>query len=67
MCKENAGGRSCSGHFCQSANTKIFQLGNWYRPNSLEQLIKLFDTFGDNVRYRLVAGNTGTGNYAIFC
>lgn len=34
---------------------------NWFRPESLDELVKLLRTFGNGIKYRLVAGNTGTG------
>jgi len=39
------------------------QLDNWYRPDSLEQLVKLLAAFNNGTKYRLVAGNTATGVY----
>ena len=35
--------------------------GNWLFPQSLNELIDIFKTFPDDKKYRLVAGNTGTG------
>ena len=60
---------ACSGK-CQSASAApingqagngIMQLDNWYRPDSLEQLVKLLAAFNNGTKYRLVAGNTATG------
>jgi len=34
---------------------------NWFRPESLDQLVKLLGSLGNGIKYRLVAGNTGTG------
>lgn len=62
-------GSACSGQ-CHASNgtnghvandDKIFQMRNWYRPESLDQLTELFKSFDANIKYRLVAGNTGTG------
>ena len=39
----------------------MLQFGNWYRPESLEQLMNLMKSFDEKLNYRLVAGNTGTG------
>jgi len=41
----------------------MLQLDNWYRPDSLNQLIKLLASFDSQTKYRLVAGNTATGVY----
>lgn len=58
-------GAACAGNCVTSngLNTEVFQMGNWYRPESLEQLTKLLKSFGERIKYRLVAGNTGTGVY----
>ena len=37
--------------------------GNWLFPQSLNELMDIFKTLPDDNRYRLVAGNTGTGIY----
>ncbi|XP_046441655.1 indole-3-acetaldehyde oxidase-like isoform X1 [Daphnia pulex] len=61
-------GSACQG-LCESnrlakvVDGEIFKMGNWYRPESLEQLMELLSSFGGKVKYRLVAGNTGTGVY----
>ena len=40
----------------------MFQMGDWYRPSTLQQLTGLLATFDKGIKYRLVAGNTGTGS-----
>ena len=40
----------------------MIQIGStWYRPNSLDQLMEVMKSFNPDAKYRLVAGNTGTG------
>jgi xanthine dehydrogenase/oxidase len=36
--------------------------GNWLFPQSLNELMDIFKTLPEGNNYRLVAGNTGTGN-----
>jgi len=40
--------------------------GTWYRPNSLDQLMGVMKSFNPDAKYRLVAGNTGSGNNVFF-
>ena len=57
-------GAACSGQCSKNSdksNNTIFQMGNWYRPESLDQLMQLLKSFESKLKYRLVAGNTGTG------
>ena len=64
-------GSACSG-LCSHEQTKnddidkvgqkMLQMGNWYRPESLEKLMNLTKSFEENLKCRFVAGNTGTGN-----
>ena len=63
-------GSACVGHCDDIAKIQIkkelFQLGNWYRPGSLNQLMELLKSFNTSkIKYRLVAGNTGAGNHHI--
>jgi xanthine dehydrogenase/oxidase len=44
---------------------EVFKMGNWFRPESLEQLMELLRSFDGSVKYRLVAGNTGTGKIVL--
>ncbi len=45
-----------------SAIPRLQMMGNnWLRPESLDQLVKLLGSLGNGIKYRLVAGNTGTG------
>ena len=37
--------------------------GKWLFPQSLDELIHIFKTLPDDNNYRLVAGNTGTGEF----
>ena len=37
--------------------------GNWLFPHSLAELMNIFKALPDDNKYRLVAGNTGTGNF----
>jgi xanthine dehydrogenase/oxidase len=63
-------GSACQG-LCESnglakvVDGEIFKMGNWYRPESLEQLMELLSSLGGDVKYRLVAGNTGTGKHLL--
>jgi len=63
-------GGACSG-VCSNGSSKngngsisgeLFQLGTWYRPDSLDQLMGVMKSFNPDAKYRLVSGNTGTGN-----
>ena len=55
---------SCTGSFKSKSHGKsgMFQRDNWYRPESLKELTELLGSFQKGTKYRLVAGNTGTGN-----
>ena len=35
--------------------------GEWTKPNSLDELMALLDDIPQGQKYRIVAGNTGTG------
>ena len=35
---------------------------DWYTPDSLDGLLQLLDQLSSETKYRIVAGNTGTGN-----
>ena len=37
------------------------QEGNWLFPHSMDELMSIFKALPDDNKYRLVAGNTGTG------
>ena len=46
----------------QPVGDNVFSMGNWYRPESLEQLADILKSFHDgSIKYRLVSGNTGIG------
>ncbi len=36
--------------------------GEWYMPENLEELLSVLEHLPEGTKYRLVAGNTGTGN-----
>ncbi len=36
--------------------------GEWYMPETLDQLMAVLNQLPQGAKYRLVAGNTGTGN-----
>ena len=59
-------GRSESNGLAKVFNGETFKIGNWYRPESLEQLMELLRSFEGSLKYRLIAGNTGTGENFIF-
>ena len=60
---------ACSGKCSNASRTStndrvesgMLQLDNWYRPDSLNQLMELLASFEGQTKYRLVAGNTATG------
>jgi len=62
---------ACSGKCSNASRTStndrvesgMLQLDNWYRPDSLNQLMELLASFEGQTKYRLVAGNTATGVY----
>ena len=39
--------------------------GNWLFPQSLEELLEVLKNLNDDDKYRMVAGNTGTGKSAL--
>ena len=40
--------------------------GDWLMPQNLEELLAVINQLPQGAKYRLVAGNTGTGNYYHF-
>jgi len=67
-------GGACSG-VCSNGSIKnengdsseVIQIGGtWYCPNSLDQLMEVMKSFNPDAKYRLFAGNTGTGNNVSF-
>ena len=56
-------GAACTGTCIDQTieSKEMYRFGNWYRPVSLDQVTSLLCSFNDYVKYRLVAGNTGTG------
>ena len=40
--------------------------GEWMKPLTMEDLMGLLQSLEPGKKYRLVAGNTGTGNFFVF-
>ena len=55
-------GEKCAGS-CASQTPCQTRTGRWLQPTSLSELLQLLAGLGEDTKYRLVAGNTGTGVY----
>ena len=49
-------------HKTQSIASQNTSEGSWLFPHSLDELMDIFKSLPDDNNYRMVAGNTGTGN-----
>ena len=66
-CRCNGKSKSNGSSDCDdNVKSGMFQIDNWYRPGSLTELTELLSTFDSQTKYRLVAGNTGTGTVRHF-
>ena len=49
-------------HKVAPVNSQKTSEGSWLFPQSLEELMNIFKSLNDDIKYRMVAGNTGTGS-----
>ena len=66
MCPKS--GKRCSGNCGNGLSGSIGKLrtadGDWYTPENLDDLLAVLSHLPQGCKYRLVAGNTGTGRSA---
>jgi hypothetical protein len=53
---------SSNGHAKKAIGKQVTADGDWYMPDNLEDLLAVLNQLPQGTKYRLVAGNTGTGN-----
>ena len=68
MCPKS--GKRCSGNCGNGLSGSIGKLrtadGDWYTPENLDDLLAVLSHLPQGCKYRLVAGNTGTGQRMCF-
>ena len=68
MCPKS--GKRCSGNCGNGLSGSIGKLrtsdGDWYTPENLDDLLAVLSHLPQGCKYRLVAGNTGTGQRMFF-